>query len=223
MNSLMCCPCNFYKIIDVVCDTLYMVKFHGFSIPPNRGFPFNHARNVVVCSRVSFHTRTKLIIVNDILCFILPVLATLFSPYFIMTISIMYKYIIIAHKVGMTIFNLEVEDLNGLVQLKKTYASDSCRAPVFGVDSIVGCKISCDYPTFALDLEGMCFGTPDALAVNVKFNQAVDLMDGGRENLLFGRFPCDVVNAGNGIANLNGFDRFLAELTGTGTSKLYHM
>ena len=123
----------------------------------------------------------------------------------------------------MTIFNLEVEDLNGLVQLKKTYASDSCRAPVFGVDSIVGRKVSRDYPTFALDLEGMCFGAPDALAVNVKFNQAVDLMDGGRENLLFGRFSRDVVNAGNGIANLNGFDRFLAELTGIGTSKLYHI
>ena len=69
----------------------------------------------------------------------------------------------------------------------------------------------------------MCFGTPDALAVNVKFNQAVDLMDGGRDNLLFGRFSRDMVNARNGIANLNGFDGFLAELTGTGTSKLYYM
>ena len=135
----------------------------------------------------------------------------------------MNKDTLFTNEICMTIFNLKVEDLNGLVQLKKTYASDSCRAPVFGVDNIVGCKISRDYPTFALDLEGMCFGAPDALAVNVKFNQAVDLMDGGRENLLFGRFPCDVVNAGNGIANLNGFDGFLAELTGTGTSKLYYM
>ena len=135
----------------------------------------------------------------------------------------MNKDTLFTNEICMTIFNLKVEDLNGLVQLKKAYASDSCRAPVFGVDNIVGRKVSRVYPTFALDLEGMCFGTPDALAVNVKFNQAVDLMDGGRENLLFGRFSCDVVNAGNGIANLNGFNRFLAELTGTGTSKLYHM
>ena len=48
-------------------------------------------------------------------------------------------------------------------------------------------------------------------------------MDGGRQDLLFDRFSRDVVNAGNGIANLNCFDGFLAELTGTGTSKLYYM
>ena len=121
-------------------------------------------------------------------CSASPMFLSCFIPLGIMATTIMYQYMKITHKIGMRIFNLKVEDLNGLVQLKKTYASDSCRAPVFGVDSIVGCKISRDYPTFALDLEGMCFGAPDALAVNVKFNQAVDLMDGGRENLLFRSF-----------------------------------
>lgn len=214
---------NLYEVVKIIFDSIRVVQLNRISIPTNRCRTSFHSRHIFRCSRKGIKSHSNFIVMLNLSCSASPMFLSCFIPLGIMATTIMYQYMKITHKIGMRIFNLEVEDLNGLVQFKKTYASDSCRAPVFGVDNIIGRKVSRVYPTFALDLEGMCFGAPDALAVNVKFNQAVDLMDGGRENLLFGRFPCDVVNAGNGIANLNGFDGFLAKLTGTGTSKLYHM
>ncbi len=40
---------------------------------------------------------------------------------------IMYKDVTTAHKVGMTILNLEVEDRGRLVKRKKVYALNRCR------------------------------------------------------------------------------------------------
>ena len=41
--------------------------------------------------------------------------------------SIMHQYAKLTHKVGMTILNLEVKDLNRLVKRKKVYALNRCR------------------------------------------------------------------------------------------------
>ena len=115
----------------------------------------------------------------------------------------MYKYKIVTDKVGMAIFNLEVKDLNRLVEFKEIYALDSCGVPIFGVNDIAGIKIGCIYPALAFHLEGMCFSALNDLAVNIKLDQSINLIDGGRDNALFGSFAGDMIYTGNGIAALD--------------------
>ena len=111
----------------------------------------------------------------------------------------------------MRVFDFKVEDLNGFVEFKEGNALNSCGVPIFDVNNILWCKVGNIYPAFILNLERVRFGTPDNLPVDVKFNQSVYLVDSGRYNLLFSRFACDVVNAGNCIADLNGLDSLFAE------------
>ena len=51
-----------------------------------------------------------------------------------------------------------------------------------------------------LNLEGMSFGTLDDLTINVKLNEFINLVDSGRDNLLFRSFARNVVNTGNRIS-----------------------
>ena len=57
----------------------------------------------------------------------------------------------------------------------------------------------------------MSFGTLNDFAVNVKLGQTIHLVDGGCNDLLFCNLACNVIYAGNNIANLNGFNCLLAE------------
>ena len=88
---------------------------------------------------------------------------------------------------------------------------NSCGVPIFGVNNILWCKVGSIYPTFALNLERMRFGTLDDLAVNIKFDQTINLIDSGRDNLLVSSFTCDMINAGNRISDLNSLDSLFAE------------
>ena len=117
--------------------------------------------------------------------------------YFTMTRSnlctrpVMNKDTLFTYKVSMAIFNFKVEDLNGFIKLKKAYALNGCRVPVFGVDNVVRCKIRRINPAFALNLERVCFGTLNDLSINivtqklfnVKKNQTV--RNNGLEKLFF--------------------------------------
>ena len=124
---------------------------------------------------------------------------------------IMYKNETISNKVSMTIFNFKVEYLNRLVKLKQINALNRCGAPVFGIDNIFGIQIAGVNPAFALDLERVRFGALNNFAVNVKLNQPIYLVDGSGDDLLFGCFSGDMVNAGNCIPNLNGLDCLFAK------------
>ena len=123
----------------------------------------------------------------------------------------MYKYKVVTYKIGMTILNLKVKDFNWLVEFKQVYALDSCGIPILSVNDIVRCKIRCIYPTSALNLEGVSLGTLNNLAVDVKLNKPINLVYSSRDNFLFSRFTSDMINAGNCIADLNGFYSLLAE------------
>ena len=111
----------------------------------------------------------------------------------------------------MAIFNFKVKDLNQLVKFKQINALNRCDAPVFGIDNITGIQIAGVNPAFILDLERVRFGALNNLAVNVKLDQSVYLVDGSGDDLLFGRFARDMVNAGNCITDLNGLDCLFAE------------
>ena len=99
--------------------------------------------------------------------------------------------------IGMTILNLEVKDFNWLIEFKQRNALNSRSIPILGIDNVVGCKVGCIYPTLALNLEGMRFGTLNQLTFDVKFNKPINLVDSGRDNLLFRSFARNVVNTGN--------------------------
>ena len=115
----------------------------------------------------------------------------------------MHQYAKFTNKVGMTILNLKVKDLNRFIEFKEIYALNSSSIPILGVNNIVRCKIRCIGPTASLYLEGMCFGTLDDLAINVKLDKTVNLIYGCGNNSFFSRFTSDMVNARNGIANLS--------------------
>ena len=100
----------------------------------------------------------------------------------------------------MTIFNLEVTNLNGFIEFNKIYTLNKCSIPTLGIDDIVGINIRRIYPTSTLNLERMRFGTLDDLTVNVKFNKSGYFVDSGRDNFLFRCFTCNVVNTGNRIS-----------------------
>jgi hypothetical protein len=70
----------------------------------------------------------------------------------------------------MTIFNLEVKDLNRFIEFKQVYALDSCSIPILGIYNVVRSEIRCLYPTAPLYLEGMRLGTLDDLTVNIKLD-----------------------------------------------------
>ena len=122
----------------------------------------------------------------------------------------------------MAILDLKVEDLGGLVEFKKVYALNGCGVPVLGVDNITGIQITRINSTFIFYLERVSFSTLNNLAVNVKLNQSVYLVDSGCYNPIFRCFTGYVVNAGNSIANLNGLNRPFAE-SSAGTNKLYNI
>ena len=122
----------------------------------------------------------------------------------------------------MAILDLEVEDINLLIEFKKAYAVNGCGVPVLGVDNITGIQITRINPTFIFYLERVSFSTLNNLAVNVKLNQSVYLVDSGCYNPLFRCFTGYVVNAGNSIANLNSLNRLFAE-SGAGTNTLYNI
>ena len=123
----------------------------------------------------------------------------------------MNQYRKFTNEVCMTILNLEIKDLNRLIEFKEIYALDSCGIPILSVNDIVGCKIRCIHPTSTLNLEGMSLGTLNDLAIDVEFDESVYLVYSGRDNLFFSSLACNMVNAGNCIADLNGFNRLLAE------------
>ena len=138
-------------------------------------------------------------------------------------ITVVNQNVKVTHKIGMTIFNLKVKDLNGFVEFKEGNALNSCRAPILGVNNILGCKTGCVNPAFAFDMERVRFGTPDNLPVDVKFNQSVYLIYGSCDNLLFSGFTCDMINAGNRISDLNSLDSLLPSACSAETRKLYHI
>lgn len=45
-----------------------------------------------------------------------------------------------------------------------------CGAPVFGINNITGIQIACVNPAFILDLERVCLGTLNHLAVNIEMD-----------------------------------------------------
>ena len=119
---------------------------------------------------------------------------------------IMYKDETISNEVSMTIFDFKVKDLNRFVKFKQINALNRCGTPVLGVDNITGFQIASVNPALALDLERVRFGALNNFAVNVKLNQPIYLVDGSGDDLLFGCFSGDMVNAGNCITDLNGLD-----------------
>ena len=78
----------------------------------------------------------------------------------------------------MTILNLKVKYFYRFIEFKQTDTIDSCSIPILGIDNITGYKVTSVYPSLTLDLERMCFGAPNDFAVNLKFNQTVDFVDG---------------------------------------------
>ena len=113
----------------------------------------------------------------------------------ITTTRIMYKDDIITNKVGMTIFNLEVKDLNRLVKFKKINTLNSSGVPILGVYNIIRIQIASVYPASTLNLERMSFSTLNDFAVYVKLNKSVYLVNGCGNNALFCGLACNMVKA----------------------------
>ena len=86
----------------------------------------------------------------------------------------MNQYIIVTNKVGMTILDLEVKDFDGFGELDWRNAPDNCGTPILGVNKVTGGEVCGIYPALVLDLEGMCLGAADDLAVNIQLDQAVN-------------------------------------------------
>lgn len=77
--------------------------------------------------------RNSIATISYIVSFVLPCFFNCIT-----TTRIMYKDEIITNKVGVTIFNFEVKDLNRLIQLKQTCAPNDCCIPILGAYNITG-------------------------------------------------------------------------------------
>ena len=201
----------FNKIVKIIFNTVRMMQFYRISIPTNGRHTSFHSCHIFRGSRKGIKSHSKFIIIPNISCSFSPMSLSRLIPLGIMATTIVYQNTYVTNKVSMAIFNFKVEDLNGFIKLKKAYALNGCRVPVFGVDNVVRCKIRRINPAFAFYLERMCFGTLYDLAVNIKLNQSVYLVDGCRYNFLFGCFACNVVNAGNCIADLDGSNSLIIQ------------
>ena len=91
----------------------------------------------------------------------------------------MNQYAAITNKVSVKIFNFKIKDFNRFIKFKEIYALDSCSVPILGVNDITGIQIASINPTLTLNLEGMCLCTLNDLAVNVKLNKSVYLINSG--------------------------------------------
>ena len=125
--------------------------------------------------------------------FIFPILTALLAPHLIMVATVMHQNTSITDKIGMTILDLKVKDLNRLVEFDKVDTLDSYSVPILSVNSIAGIQISSIYPALAFYLEGVSFGTLDNLTVNIKLDKSINFVYRGRDNLLFCSFAGNVV------------------------------